>query len=157
MQLLWVDDEPETVYFESRVAETLGFTVTWSMTVADAIERTRAKVFDLIVVDIILPMDEYEQRRGHINTDAGVALIETLRDPRRKAATSCDVPLVVVSATIDSDILHRILNAFGQNGFYLVKPLMSDAFRDVLVRICQNLGEVQPRPGGAHGEPQSLL
>ncbi|MBL7806106.1 MAG: response regulator [Saprospiraceae bacterium] len=60
LRVLWIDDNPDTVMYESGVIQNLGMLVEFAKTSANAMERLEREKFQLLVSDI---------RRGEKNTE----------------------------------------------------------------------------------------
>ena len=100
---LWVDDEPAAVSYERILAEGLGLDLSLALTAKDALDMSQDTCFRLVVLDLILPKDEYERTRGIVQAEAGLSVLTSLRDTKRNAATHHDVRVLVVTAVVSAE------------------------------------------------------
>ena len=135
IKVLWVDEEPHTLRYESRLAEARGWKITWVSSADEGMHLVKRRRFDLLVVDLILPLDEYENQRGVTDVENGLRLVEQIRVPDRKGRTPCDVPMVVVSAVITPKRLNRVLGFLSSRQFLLSKPIPTARFNELLSSV----------------------
>jgi two-component system, OmpR family, phosphate regulon response regulator OmpR len=113
--ILVVDDDRRIRELIKSYLMENGFLVSVAGSAAEARERMRGLLFDLIVLDIMMP------------GETGLAFTETLRSGR------VDIPVLMLSALADTD--DRIAGLSTGSDDYLVKPFEP---RELLLRI-QNL------------------
>lgn len=75
-RVLWVDDNPGNNRFERQALEALGVRVDISTSTADALARTKAEPYDLIISD----MGRDSDVTGEHDTQAGYTLLRELRE-----------------------------------------------------------------------------
>ncbi len=75
-RILWVDDSPANNRFERQALEALGVRVDISTSTADALARTQAKSYDLIISD----MGRESDLTGEHDKRAGYTLLGKLRE-----------------------------------------------------------------------------
>ncbi len=103
LKVLWVDDEPDTLRYESRLAAEHGWLVTWQTNVDGALDRLKRETFDLVVVDVILPKNTFEEERKYVDPEAGLGLIKAIRERAVEAGTDPNVPILVFTAYSQAD------------------------------------------------------
>ena len=112
--VLVTDDNPVNALIATRALEKSGFTTTVATTGKEAIEALSEKMPRLILMDLRMPvMDGFEATR-------------TIRK------MGIDVPILAVSAEVNSDIEREALGA-GANEV-VAKPLDADALRQLAVK-----------------------
>jgi len=123
VQALWIEDEPQSVRFESLVAEERGWHVEFAATVEEALVMSRDRCFNVIIADLILPRDAFEYRRGIVDPEAGIHMLEQIRGGRPGAATPSNVKILVVSAVISPELRCRVTSLLDTEEDYLEKHL----------------------------------
>ncbi|MBF0107950.1 MAG: response regulator [Magnetococcales bacterium] len=124
--ILVVEDEPNNQKLVTDILDQAGHT--WSLAGDGlvALERIEAEVFDLVLMDIMLPgMDGYEVTRAIRNRGA---------DP---VGTASSVPVIGITAHVLKGDRNKCLNA-GMNGF-LAKPFRPRDLLSVLYRMDKQL------------------
>src|SRR5437016_5654979 len=112
MRILVIDDEPRILGFLARGLEAEGFTVDVADNGTDALRHARTTVFDLVLLDLLLP-----------GVDGLTVLQELNRDHP-------ELPVLIVSARSD---LPTKLRGFGLGASdYLSKPF---SFEELVARI----------------------
>jgi CheY-like chemotaxis protein len=76
MNVLWLEDEQEAMRYEKRLARNDGWRITQATHAEEAYGHLTRRRFDLLVLDLILPRDEYERRRGVVEPKTGIELLE---------------------------------------------------------------------------------
>jgi CheY-like chemotaxis protein len=146
IRVLWVEDEPDSIRYEMLIAEQHGWHITWAGTVSGAQGLVRDTAFDLVVIDLILPMTDYEKSRGLVDPHAGIHFIESVREPTRSGRTRPDVPMLVLTAVDEHELQLRVLGMLESERYYLVKPLREETYREVVAELTQRLGPSGERP-----------
>jgi CheY-like chemotaxis protein len=143
VRALWVEEEPESLVYERKLAEENGWQITSVATVREALDLVAHRPFDVLLVDLILPLSEYELRRGHVSVDAGLALIRSIRDPLRCGATGHDVPLLVISAVVTPDRKAVVLDSLASPTHYLDKPVDEVKYRQMISEFSAIVGSAK--------------
>jgi CheY-like chemotaxis protein len=140
IKVLWVDDEPQSLRYEWILAQQQGWHITSADTVSKAMGLIKDTAFDLVVVDLILPWDDFRKQRGNVDPNAGIRLIESIAEPTRTGRTPPDVPLCVITAA-DVSIGRKAQEneKLSSIRYCLNKPLEEKVYRDVLQEITQAL------------------
>lgn len=110
--ILVVDDDRRIRALLDTYLVTHGYRVTTAANAAEARERMRGLVFDLIVLDVMMP------------GESGVSFAESLRSARH------DVPILMLSARAES--ADRIKGLAAGSDDYLVKPFEPE---ELLLRV----------------------
>jgi len=110
--ILVVDDDRRIRALLDTYLVTNGYRVTTAANAAEARERMRGVVFDLIVLDVMMP------------GESGVSFAESLRSARH------DVPILMLSARAES--ADRIKGIAAGSDDYLVKPFEPE---ELLLRV----------------------
>jgi CheY-like chemotaxis protein len=139
IQVLWVEDEPASLRYERIVAEQAGWQIASADTVSKALELIRDTIFDLVVADIILPHDDFEKRRGFVDPDAGIQLLESIRDPARTSGTPSNVPVLVVTAGTSTEQRAKIVEKLSSSRYYLNKPVDEETYVKIVEELTQIL------------------
>lgn len=137
INVLWVEDEPQSVRYEQKLAEQHGWRIVFAETVSKALELISDTAFDLVVIDLILPLDDFHHQRGYVDPNMGIQLIEMIQEPTREGCTPPDVPLLVISAVVPPS--PRVIEKLTSERYYLSKPLQEEVYRDVLAELTQAL------------------
>ncbi|CAK0766646.1 Chemotaxis protein CheY [Gammaproteobacteria bacterium] len=104
-RILIIDDAPTVRMYYRQVLESDGFSVTEAANGVEGLEKAFAETFDLLVVDVNMPVMD------------GYALLRAVRcDP-----TLCKIPAVMISTEASEQDANAAYSA-GAN-FYLVKPV----------------------------------
>ena len=125
MRILIVDDSVPTRRFIRRVAELTGLSFTHFEEAGhgvEALERLAANDFDLVLIDINMPVMNGEQFLAAMRAQPGYE----------------QIPVVAISTDATVDRIAR-MRALGANG-YITKPFTPEALRDQLARVL-NRGE----------------
>jgi DNA-binding response OmpR family regulator len=112
VRILVVEDEPKVAEAVRKGLEAEGYTATVAATGEDGFFLATTQVFDLIVLDLMLP------GRG------GLEILEALRERR------CDTPVLILTARDSVEDRVRGLDSGADD--YLIKPF---AFPELLARI----------------------
>ncbi|HWI64321.1 MAG TPA: hypothetical protein VNT75_20975 [Symbiobacteriaceae bacterium] len=148
IQCLWVEDEPESVVWERHIARTMGWEVTLAKTAEAAAEALTAKRFDVVVLDLILPANDYTAERGPIDQDSGLKILAHIRDPQRVGQTPNSVKVLVFSCVLESATRRRTTAMLTSGSDYLTKGISDpNAISMALERINQELGAGVVPPG----------
>jgi len=139
INVLWVEEEPQSLRYERKLAEQQGWNITSADTVSRAMELINDTAFDLVVVDLILPSNDFHKQRGYVTPDAGIQFIEAIREPTRKGNTPANVPLLVVTAVVSPEQKARVVKKLTSDQYYLTKPLREDVCRNVFIELTQAL------------------
>jgi CheY-like chemotaxis protein len=122
-KILWIDDEPAAVSYERKLVEQRGFEIVTSLTMEDALEKASNLAFKLVLLDLILPRNDYERERGVVDVEAGLSVLTALRDQKWKGATNNTVRIIVVTAVVSADIQARAHEYLNDQRDYLTKSL----------------------------------
>jgi two-component system, OmpR family, response regulator len=112
MRILVVEDEKKLAGFVRKGLEEHGFSVTVCHNGDDAHALLRVEVFDLVILDIMLPGRD------------GLSILKTLRDRKNT------VPVILVTARADADERVQGLNLGADD--YIAKPFYMD---ELLARV----------------------
>lgn len=153
IKVLWVEDEPNSMTYEVMLAEQRGWHITSAETASRALDLVRDRSFDLVVVDLILPQNNYEKERGHFDPYAGIHLIESVRQRTTSGHTPPDVPILVITAVVTDDLRARVLDKLESSRYYLNKPLEEGVYREVVRELTERLDR---SPQGASQAGPSL-
>jgi CheY-like chemotaxis protein len=126
-RLLWIDDDaPDRFRYEHRLLTRHGWETTWATSASAGAEALRDQVFEVVLVDQMLPWSEEELRKQSEEVWAGCLLLFWLRGkkrpskaPPRKAfdnlyrmaplARNRTVPVILSSAYYDEEIAAALL------------------------------------------------
>ena len=143
MRILIVDDSVPTRRFIHRVAELTGLNFTHFEEAGngvEALERLAANDFDLILIDINMPVMNGEQFLAAMRAQPGYE----------------QIPVVAISTDATVDRIAR-MRALGANG-YITKPFTPEALRDQLERVLnRGEGETPESPHESTGSVEDLL
>jgi two-component system phosphate regulon response regulator OmpR len=120
--ILVVDDDRRIRELLQSYLMEAGYRVTTAASSAEAREKMRGLVFDLLVVDVMMP------------GESGVSLTKSLR------AVRADTPILMLSALADTD--DRIAGLAAGSDDYLTKPFEP---RELLLRLQGLLRRAAPR------------
>ena len=134
-KVIWIEEEPGYVRYEQLEAQARGWVITSVRTADEALEKVRTVEFDLVVLDLILPRDEYDDKRGLINTRAGVDFLRALRDPAEGSRTPPHVPVLVISCVVSPSARREVISHLSDDRFFLSKPVDQEAYRLILDEI----------------------
>jgi two-component system alkaline phosphatase synthesis response regulator PhoP len=110
-RILLADDEEDIKTVVSMFLESQGYQVTTAFDGLDALEKARAELPDLIILDIMMPvLDGYE-------------VCKQLKEDERTA----DIPVLILSAAAHIESVNRGLKAGAVD--YIVKPFEPEKLR----------------------------
>jgi CheY-like chemotaxis protein len=92
-RILWVDDEPDAAFYHRKYLEHVcagGFEVTQALDVAQALDYLMKQRWDMVILDLILPM----QAGAPVRTAPGLDLLRWIRNE----SPDPGVPVIAVSA-----------------------------------------------------------
>jgi len=116
-RVLFAEDEAERNRRFTDALRLEGLDVDTVSTVVGCIERLRAEPYDLLVLDVMMPLGDGEAWEGIDPIDAGVALLTRWRDGELPGLPE-NLPVIVLTGTTR----HReLLEALGVSD-YLEKP-----------------------------------
>jgi CheY-like chemotaxis protein len=139
IQVLWVEDEPSSLRYERKVAEQAGWQITSANTVSKALDLIRDNTFDLVVADIILPRNDLERQQGFVDPDAGIQMLEAIRDSNRTSGTPRSVPILVVTAVVSIEQKAKIVKKLLAPRYYLSKPVNDNEYRKMVKELTEAL------------------
>ncbi|MHB8918523.1 MAG: response regulator transcription factor [Desulfocucumaceae bacterium] len=131
MRLLLVDDEARIRELLREYLQKEGFQVEEAGNGREALEKTRAKAFDAVVLDIMMP---------------GMDGMELCREIRKTS----DVPIIMLTAR--GDEIDRVLGLEMGADDYIVKPFSP---RELVARVKAILRRTTK--GGPAGAPQAVI
>ncbi len=139
INVLWVEDEPSSMRYEQQLAKNEGWAITFADTVSEALELIREKDFDLIVVDLIMPMDDFEKKRGYANPESGTRLVKDITNSGREGRTQPNVPILVITAMGQEDG-REVIKELPTTRYYINKPIVDiDGYCKVLKELTQKV------------------
>jgi CheY-like chemotaxis protein len=132
------DDEPHSLRYETTVAASGGWNVTFADTAARAVELLDTRQFRLVLLDLILPRDDYNKERGLTDPDVGIHLLRSIRARQASSPTPPTVRVLVVSCVVSEDICAIAGASLIDAHDFLRKPLFAD-FAKTVDRVTQEL------------------
>ncbi len=99
--LLWVDDNPQSVSIERSILERRGLVVTTAASTKEAVGYLNSAEFDVVVTDLVRRED------GRVNYEAGAHLIAVIRNSGKT------VPIIVFSSEESLSIQRDSLRTLG--------------------------------------------
>jgi CheY-like chemotaxis protein len=140
IKVLWVEDEPGSLRYEQGVAKgEAKWQITQANTVSQALDLIRDNTFDLVVADMILPPDDSKRQRGSVDPDAGIQLLESIRDSGRTGGTPPSVPILVITAVVSIEQKAKIVEKLSTPRYYLNKPLNENEYRKIVKELTEAL------------------
>jgi CheY-like chemotaxis protein len=136
---LWVEEEPSSLRYERGRVKYLGWNITSCDTVVEASKLIRAQAFDVVILDLILPTDESALRKGMVSTEAGIALLNDIRNQMRPGPTPPDVPLLVVSAIGSKEQRFAVVKMLSSERYFIQKPVDEKAFLRAVHELDQKI------------------
>ena len=132
--VLFVDDEDWSVSGYFDILEDLGVAVDLARDADEATALLRQKNYDLVVLDVMFPRG-VEIEGGIEPQETGLSFLQNLRGGKIvELKTSPEVPVIVLTATIEQDIINEFK---GKVTEIFRKPVI---FRDVINKVCEVLG-----------------
>jgi len=136
-RILVVDDEPWILAVIKRRLEVTGYSVTSAADGVEALERARAEMPDLIVLDLMLP-----RKSGYD------VCVELKNDP-----ACAHIPILMLTARTQDKEVERGVQS-GADG-YMMKPFdgakLVERVAELLMRADRSEGEPKTRPEGGSG------
>jgi len=133
VNLLWVEEEQDSLRYERKIVEALEWNITLVSTIDDAKNKLLTENYNLIISDLIMPINKFEKDRGFVDVNAGINLLKWIRNPEIIKKTPADVLIVVISAVISSETKVNIIDKLVPPEYYLNKPIVEKNFQDLLV------------------------
>ena len=132
MKILFIEDEALARSGISMLLSNEGHAVDFAESCEDAETAVQLEIYDVILLDINLPMGKYEREHGLATREAGLVFLNELRNAKLKAfKTPVNVPVVVLTALCDTSILDGILRH--QNVTLIQKPLVPEEVAQMVV------------------------
>jgi CheY-like chemotaxis protein len=89
----------------------------------DGLNQLRERRFDVLLLDIMLPLNQSDHKNGFVNLDAGYEILEALRS-NIEWETPFDCIVVVFSARGNSEKLEQMEKLIDSNGKLIRKPVL---------------------------------
>jgi CheY-like chemotaxis protein len=106
-KILVVDDESDMRIFVSAVAETMGFVPITAKDGAEALEKARTHLPDLVILDVMMPkIDDGIQTYEQFRTDQKISLI----------------PIIMLSAIAKKTFVHSVKMLRPRSGAQVPEP-----------------------------------
>lgn len=139
---LIVDDEKEKVdVVAALIRQEVGsenVTIIESQNANDASEKMRETVFDLLLIDLNLPMRD----GGSPVPDGGLKLLKQVS----RGTNSLKRPTFVMGLTSYEDLAEKSLPEFQKHGWALIQyQASSNAWEEAVLNQCQHLADVRSR------------
>jgi len=106
-KILVVDDESDMRIFVSVVAETMGFAAVAAKDGAEALEKARVHLPDLVILDVMMP-----------KIDDGIQTYEQFRTDRKLS----HIPIIMLSAIAKKTFVHSIRMLRPRRGAQVPEP-----------------------------------
>ena len=106
-KILVVDDESDMRIFVSVVAETMGFVPVTAQDGAEALEKARAHLPDLVILDVMMP-----------KIDDGIQTYEQFRTDQKLS----HIPIIMLSAIAKKTFVHSIRMLRPRKGAQVQEP-----------------------------------
>ncbi len=126
-KILVVDDEPDMRVFVSTVVETMGFESITAKDGADALEKARSILPDLVILDVMMP-----------KIGDGIKTYQRFRTDEKLVR----VPVIMLSAIAKKTFFHSIRMLSPQKGPYVPEPeayMEKPPDANELVKMIENL------------------
>jgi CheY-like chemotaxis protein len=139
-KLLWIEDEWEELLLERPLKE-LGLQLTCAQTAQQARHLLDTESFDAVLLDIMLPEDDFELDHKMAQRDLGAKLLAELRDPGRQWSTPPSVPVVAYTARGHRTSEELLARAGQPQPVVLHKPLDMQRTLDEVSKIMRRSGQ----------------
>ena len=106
-KILVVDDESDMRIFVSVVVETMGFVTVTAQDGAEALEKARAHLPDLVILDVMMP-----------KIDDGIQAYEQFRTDQKLS----HIPIIMLSAIAKKTFVHSIRMLRPRRGAQIPEP-----------------------------------
>ena len=106
-KILVVDDESDMRIFVSVVAETMGFVPVTAQDGAEALEKARTHLPDLVILDVMMP-----------KIDDGIQTYEQFRTDQKLS----HIPIIMLSAIAKKTFVHSIRMLRPRKGAQIPEP-----------------------------------
>ena len=123
--MLWVDDDARKMLPYSRMLAKKGITVTFSSTVRAAQRKLCEKTFDVVVLDLILPVDD-GPTFGNLG---GISLLRSIRSGELASSkTPAKVPVVFYTNARRHEVEHYLAAERDEQPWWLPPPTALQKF-----------------------------
>lgn len=139
IKVLWVEEEPDSVRFEMAIAKNMNWDIEQVNSAMKAIELINKKKFDLIILDIIIPIDEFNSKRGLISDEGGIRVLEEIRNPNRKKGTDNNVKVIIITCVMTPKKKEKIIKLLESEKYYISKPIKQKEFIYFLNKVNEEL------------------
>ena len=140
MKILFIEDEARARSGLSALLSSEGHAVDFAESCEAAEKALRLEMYDVIVLDIMLPRGQYDQDHGLATREAGLGLLQELRHAKLKALkTPVDVPVVALTAISDISILDGI--RAHRNVVLVQKPVDPEEVAQMIRTVTGEKGE----------------
>jgi nucleoside phosphorylase/CheY-like chemotaxis protein len=147
ISVLIVDDDPQKVQLIRRVvekaAESVGTDVQVAANAFDAGNLMAGRAYDLMILDILLPVRRGEEARP----DGGVKVLESL-----KSAIPPRLPSYIVGLTAYGDLLRKYAPQFGEELWFVVRfESASTEWEHRIANLVEHIASLQVKNTDAYG------
>jgi len=126
-KILYYEDQPLMVeIIQLMLEKKMGFLVTNATTPSAVRERLTADRFDLILLDIRIFYDAAKDKPNNGWEREGLHFLEQLRNGELPGETSKSVPVLVITAVVNTADVEKIIEVGGRNKskcIYMAKPV----------------------------------
>ena len=122
LNVLWIEDEPESFPYERMLAIRMGWKITDISNKETAIKQINNYKYDLIITDLIIAENEWDNEHGHVSKNVGLQVIKEIRNKARVGKTDRDVEIIVISAVTSKDTKNEVITLLSSLDNYWSKP-----------------------------------
>lgn len=139
--ILWIEDQYEEydpLFNDLQDLVGKGH-VTVSQTEDDGRSLLQNKAFDLVILDLLLPKNENERRLNLIHLEAGIRILQELRN-NESWATHRNCKVLVFTARGNPDALAEVGELLDSNGELIEKPTHVEDVIQLVKELLEEIG-----------------
>lgn len=138
-RVLFIDDDIGRISSHVEMLEMEGNRVETMSSAKEALATfsAHADEYDVIILDVMLPRDDFTQEETNFGRETGLVLLEKLR------GLDASIPIIVLTVVRDPEARRRAASFRAVT--YVEKPLLPSTLCELLSQVCA------PSEGGASG------
>jgi len=130
--ILFIDDDYKRLSSHFEMLRIQGYTVNAVTSAKEALEEFRENKdkYDLIILDIMMPKDEFTREETSFGRTTGLVLLKKFRE------ISEEIPIIVLTVLRDPTIMEKA-QKLGVNE-YLLKPQLPSQLAEAIERVSKD-------------------
>lgn len=125
-KILFIDDDVKRVHSHTEMMGIEGYEIEMKTSAQEALEdfRIHKDDYDIIILDIMMPKDEFTREETNFGRTTGLVLLEKLRE------ISKDIPIIVLTVLRDPSVVEKARKLGVAE--YLLKPHLPSKLIEII-------------------------